>query len=389
MKNIIIILTFILFNQNISFCQSAVTDFTYDIRKVNCDYYLADFYYTSTSTEDADSCCWDFGDGVLKCRSNTNAASHNYSKPGTFSVTLTLWKGGIKSSITKIDLVRVSTPPTPNFELIISDTNLHAPLDVVFQNTTELGDCEEVNYTWNFGDGNSSQDKNPEYIFNNPKTYYVSLYVSDTLGCEKEYSDYVVVKDTAQIGEFEFIKSDCINDNETSTCGYDKNYKLINDSLIIYGLYYGNCGTQKTATIRYDGDTVIIKTWEVGPLTTCSCGNCFEIIIPNITKDSVIIIFDGEKISSIQTNIVEHKNKNLEISVFPNPTDDFLTLVAKGIDLTDFKYKVLNTEGRIIKTGILNDEFQIDTQNLTSDIYMLLISDIKEKKRYVARFIKE
>ncbi len=43
---------------------------------------------------DADSCCWYFGDGVKRCTSHSNAASHNYSKPGIYTVKLTLWKDG-------------------------------------------------------------------------------------------------------------------------------------------------------------------------------------------------------------------------------------------------------------------------------------------------------
>jgi gliding motility-associated-like protein len=47
------------------------------------------------------------------------------------------------------------------------------PLTVYFTNYSENG----VNYSWNFGDGGSSSEKNPAYIFDVQGTYFVNLTV--------------------------------------------------------------------------------------------------------------------------------------------------------------------------------------------------------------------
>ncbi|MCF8361639.1 MAG: T9SS type A sorting domain-containing protein [Prolixibacteraceae bacterium] len=105
---------------------------------------------------------------------------------------------------------------------------------------------------------------------------------------------------------------------------------------------------------------VKVKTWETGLYTTCNCGYCFEINIPNFTKDSVIVTFDGEIISSSLANTVEQKIGNLDFNVYPNPANNTLTITGKEIDSYDFNYKVFDTEGRIIKVGKINGESQID-----------------------------
>lgn len=396
MKNIIILSFIAIINLNISFGQSPVTDFTYDIRKVNCDYYLADFYYNSSSTADVDSCCWDFGDGDVKCRSNTNAASHNYSEPGLFSVTLKLWKDGIESNIVKNDLVKVTIPPTPNFELIISDSNLYAPLCIMFQNTTELGDCEVLNYTWDFGDGNSSQDKNPEYIFNSPNTYFVSLNVTDTLGCEKEYADYVIVKDTAQNGEFDYIVCNC----SENTCDYSKNHiierntyiinELVerNDSIVFSGIMVQNCCTEKSATIRGKNDTVFIQTWEVGPQCYCQDDFYFEIVLPQINNDSITISFNGDVVKTTLTDI-KNQYYSSTIHVYPNPVNDILNLELP-IDFTgDCLYQIIDLQGKIIQNGLLTNQNQIKLNFTGKGQYFLYLDNKTQDRNIVTKFIKQ
>ncbi len=387
MKNIGIL--FFLAHYWVAFGQSPVTDFTYDIRKVNCDYYLADFYYNSSNNTDADSCCWDFGDGARKCRSNTNAASHVYSKPGLFSVKLTLWKDGVESSIVKNDLVRVSVPPLPGFQFTVSDANGFAPLNVEFKNNTQSGDCEDLVYSWDFGDGQSISKENPNHMYMYPYTYYVTLNVTDTLGCKKEYSDYVIVKDTAQKDEFEFITSGCFGEIVTPPCGYDKHYKLKNDSLVVYGFYSGNCSTHKTATIRYSGDTIHIKSWEVGPWATCHCGYCFEIVVPDVNKDSVYVEFNGTPVLPVLINKIQQTADNSVIGIFPNPVNDNLILFVKNIQNKNCEYKILDMKGRRIQSGKLNGESQIRLHNLEAGVYIVYISDKNGNTEYAARFIKK
>ncbi|MBN2259467.1 MAG: PKD domain-containing protein [Clostridiales bacterium] len=354
----------------------------------NCDLILADFYYNSSSTEDADSCCWYFGDGIKKCTSHSDAASHTYSTPGIYTVKLTLWKNGVEKNIIKNDLIKVYNPPIPSFNIFILDSSRFAPLTVDFENKTISGDCQELTYSWDFGDGHLSSEINPTHLYINPNTYYVILNVTDTLNCDKSISDYVIVKDTAQKGEFELNTSGCYIEGQISPCGYDRHFELKDDSLIIFGFYYGNCGTYKTATIRYSGDTIKIKTWEVGPLTTCYCGYCFEIVVPNITQDSVIILFNDEIVPYKYSNMHDQKNVNSSLKVFPNPVNDILTIYIQDVIASDCEYKILDINGKIIQKGLLNKYSQVRLKDIAKGTYLIRVLIKTHNTEYITRFIK-
>ena len=63
------------------------------------------------------------------------------------------------------------------------------PLRVDFTNHSENGHT----YSWNFGDGGSSLEENPVYIFDIPGTYFVSLTVTTKDGNISSYTDSIRV----------------------------------------------------------------------------------------------------------------------------------------------------------------------------------------------------
>jgi PKD repeat protein len=70
-----------------------------------------------------------------------------------------------------------------------------APLQVDF---TDLSAGTATGYSWDFGDGGTSSDQNPSYIYNTAGVYTVSLIVSDLEGSSsKSKLDYITVYDNA------------------------------------------------------------------------------------------------------------------------------------------------------------------------------------------------
>ena len=78
---------------------------------------------------------------------------------------------------------------------------------------------------------------------------------------------------------------------------------------------------------------------------------------------------------SITTGI-EVTNINLQLSVYPNPTTDFLTLSVKDTELSDLNYQLYNLSGKLILQDQLRDQnTQIDMRNLSSATYLVKVSD--------------
>ena len=303
-----------------------------------------------------------------------------------WQVTLIAIGNGMSDTLTK-EFEVINT--MPYFSMTVSDTNLYAPLVVNFINQSKIREGDTMTVSWDFGDGHSSSQENPIHTYTLPGTYYFTLKGIRNDGCEILTGDIVIVKDTAQKGEFEFISYDnCIEEFETPSCGFEKHYKLSNDSLYIYGYYYGNCGSYKTATIRYSGDTVKIRTWEFGHYATCMCGYCFEIVIPNITQDSVSVLFNNKTIIPDLTNIPKQNFSNSNFNLYPNPANDNLTIYIQDFETRHCEYKILNNNGKVVQKGVINNHNQIRLKNIEKGAYLFYIINRNNNKEYTTKFIK-
>ena len=73
---------------------------------------------------------------------------------------------------------------------------------------------------------------------------------------------------------------------------------------------------------------------------------------------------------------LEATNINLQLSVYPNPTTDFLTLSATDTGLNNLKFDLYDMGVKLIEQDQLRDQnTQISMQNLSSGTYLLKVSD--------------
>lgn len=89
----------------------------------------------------------------------------------------------------------------PSFSYTISNDEF-APATVVFTNTSIVpGTVGNATYYWNFGDGESSSEANPTYVYDEAGVYTVNLVVTTSGSLEiKEVSQTLVVKDANATG---------------------------------------------------------------------------------------------------------------------------------------------------------------------------------------------
>jgi len=136
---------------------------------------------------------WDYGDGS----SDTGITqSHAYTKPGFYNVTLTVIDDDGGQDVTWL-IIRVNTPPHAEAGLDTNATRLvkgNALIyDPVFFLATGCYDSDgghyletdpstwpmDLEYHWEFGDGNFSTSQNPNHVYKSTGTYEVELTVTD------------------------------------------------------------------------------------------------------------------------------------------------------------------------------------------------------------------
>jgi len=91
--------------------------------------------------------------------------------------------------------VVMNQPPVADFTWAPSNPTTQSIVQFTDLSYDPVGDI--VNWTWDFGDGNSSFDQHPTHQYNNPGTYTVCLTVLDNDGANDSVSKDVIVNNPA------------------------------------------------------------------------------------------------------------------------------------------------------------------------------------------------
>ncbi len=253
-------------NNSVNFIDSSFSDGTHAIQQWN----------------------WNWGDGKTE---NFNAApfNHTYSSPGIYTVSLIVTDTkGCADTLKKPKVITVSKP----IAAFTADTLSCTSKAINFANSSS---GPSLVYSWNFGDGASSSEKNPVHLYTTEGTYTVSLSISDKYGC----SSFISKDNYIRIGnpKADFVTSDTIGtcpplvanftnnsvnyskwtwnfgDGTTSTEKNPSHFYstagIFNAVLTITGP--GGCTSQKTQQIKVDGPSGILSYTNLAgckPLTT-------------------------------------------------------------------------------------------------------------------------
>ena len=120
---------------------------------------------------------WEYGDEENSISQNP---VHIYTKPGNYSVSLSVKGDNGKDSLTRTDYI-VASDPLFAHEITINATPERGmvPLNVSFYPQTNL---TGLKYLWNFGDGNISTEERPFHVYQIPENYTINLKVEDKNG---------------------------------------------------------------------------------------------------------------------------------------------------------------------------------------------------------------
>ncbi len=161
--------------------------------------------FTDNSTGGPTSWLWDFGDGSTSTEQNP---THIYENGGTYTVTLTVQRDGLESTVKKDNYINVYQSPQADFtaDKTKSYEPLFGHLTVQF---TDNSTGNPTSWLWDFGDGSTSTEQNPVHTYEKKGSYTVSLRVEEEHGCfdEETKEDFIVISDTPiAFALFSFMK---------------------------------------------------------------------------------------------------------------------------------------------------------------------------------------
>jgi gliding motility-associated-like protein len=182
--------------------KNVITSFTFTTQYINNNSCPPLIVYLQSTSVNATSVKWSFGDGGSA--GNNPTPSHTYNKPGVYKITLYGYDvNGLSDS--SFDYVTVKGPfATLSSSILQSCTPAKVVLSAAAQNS--------VSYTWDFGDGTlqNSTDTFAVHTYTTPGVYNPALIMSDGGGCSAtfELSDKIVM-DTLHVAIRDNIQTIC------------------------------------------------------------------------------------------------------------------------------------------------------------------------------------
>ncbi len=154
---------------------------------------------------------WDFGDGDTETFYG-ESATHAYAYPTLATVTLTVTNSnGCYSTLQKRDLVRILPRVVPE---IAVDKRFVCKSNDKVQFSNESTGPGILSWLWDFGDGTTSTQKNPEHVFNKSGAFNVTLMVTSDEGCSKT-SDPILINVENFVSNFSQPTLMCTEDYHT------------------------------------------------------------------------------------------------------------------------------------------------------------------------------
>ncbi|MEJ7625276.1 MAG: PKD domain-containing protein [Ferruginibacter sp.] len=120
---------------------------------------------------------WNYGDGIIDTL-QSGPFQHTYAAGGNYTLSLKIRDSeGCVDSIVKFSLLTISQPAA---EFSTADTVSCPGRTVTFTNAST---GPNLQYKWDFGDGNTSAANNPVHIYTSDGVYTVTLSITDQYGC--------------------------------------------------------------------------------------------------------------------------------------------------------------------------------------------------------------
>ncbi len=178
------------------------------------------------------------------------------------------------------------------------------------------GDTTLVSWEWTFGDGTTSNEQNPDHIFNYPAfpdtSYLVTLLVDDVLGCEGTITyELEWYEPVSQISTFPGTPNICVGD-EVQFAASDFTEQGSNLS---FEWDFGNMQTSdnQTATIAYNESGVFLVNLQYEEISSGCTGSVNSLVnVQSYPEAGFTTSVDGQGVICYPENIIFFDNSESE-----------------------------------------------------------------------------
>lgn len=252
------------------------------IYSIDCNDYTVSFLNNSTN---ATSYFWDFGDPTTQADQST-AAQPSYSYPDTGSYVVTLVaenQQGCRDSTQAV--VKIY----PFFQADFSKTGFCTQEPISFTDKTISTHGNVDSWSWDFGDGATSNQPNPTHAYSSSGTYDVHLTTTSDKGCNH---DTVKTIDVYAKPNADFNHSNtCVGDST-----YFTNKSSVNGSSIISSSWSFGDGTislQKDPTHYYSSSgnypvNLIVETLQGCQDTFSKSVDVYDLPTVQVNQDTIV-----------------------------------------------------------------------------------------------------
>jgi len=239
---------------------------------------------------------WSFGDGNY---SELQNPTHQYADNGTYNVTLTVTDDDGSTNITTKPIIVLNVEPVANFTYSPYTPTIHDTIQ--FINTSYDEDGYIVNWTWQFGDGNTSYQYNPAHNYQVYGMYTINLTVIDNDGAVNSISKQITVTTTPPITNFTYIPASPTIDNliQFNDTSYDPDGTITHWN---WSFGDGNYSELQNPTHQYADNGVYHVTLSVTDNSFATNSTTKQIIVINIPP---IADFEYEPLTPYTQDIIQ------------------------------------------------------------------------------------
>ncbi len=302
---------------------------------------------------------WNFGDGSSSITDGDVVHTYNFANEFPVSLSLETETAGCDTSISVDNLIDIRDPQS----LFITTPEIlgscEPPLDVFVTNNSE---GQNLSFLWDYGNGDTSMEENPNYRYTVEGEFALSLIVTDDIGCKDTLSKPVgigqpsvslVAPDTVCVGARTFLS----NTSDPGEYDWDVDgaeiVELFNGGRLAEVIFRENRIHNIVLSVTVDGGCMAVDTFPIyaddfdidfisDPSYTCedSMEVSFQAVVPDRVTQLIWIFSD----SSSQTGPeVNHVLRDLDTSKYSLNRERLIptTLIAQtrfgcAVEITKF-----------------------------------------------------